>query len=267
MDEPKPHRTNYEAIADLYDHVAEYAARQDVQFFVEMARETGGPVLEVGCGTGRVLIPTAREGFEIVGLDVSPAMLGQCRHNLANEPAPVRERVELVEADMRDFDLGRQFALITTPFRGFQHLFTVEDQLACLASLRRHLADDGRLVLDIFNPSLPFLTRDNVGVEEMDGTPFTMPDGRQVVSGQRILARNYHTQIQDAELICDVTHPDGRQERQILSIRVRHLYRFEAEHLLARAGFAVEALYADYDRKPYGSIYPGELIFVARKAN
>lgn len=267
MSNPTLHRTNYESIAELYDHVAEYAGRQDVQFFVDMARETGGPVLEVGCGTGRVLIPTARAGFEIMGLDVSPAMLAQCRRKVANEPVAVRQRVELVEADMRQFDLGRRFALITTPFRGFQHALTVEDQFTCLASLRRHLADDGRLVLDIFNPSMTFLTRDNVGVEEMDGTPFTMPDGCQVVSGQRILVRDYCTQTQDGELIYDLTHLDGRCERRILSFRLRYTFRFEAEHLLARAGFAIEALYADYDKKPYGSIYPGELIFVARKAD
>jgi len=107
MDDRAGGYTEYGFTAEFYDHVVPYRERQDVAFFVELAREAGGPVLEVGCGTGRVLIPTARAGFEIVGLDLSPSMLAVCRESLAQEPAEVQARVELVEGDMRDFDLGR----------------------------------------------------------------------------------------------------------------------------------------------------------------
>src|SRR5947209_15436608 len=118
----------YAFIADLYDHVVPYRDRPDVGFFVEAARTAGGPVLEIGCGTGRVLIPTARAGLDIVGLDLSPHMLAVCRQRLRGESEGVRERVELVQADMRSFELGRRFTLATIPFRPFQHLLTVEDQ-------------------------------------------------------------------------------------------------------------------------------------------
>ena len=84
-------------------------------------------------------------------------------------------------------------------------------------------------------------------------------------AGARITARDYFSQVQDTELIYYVTHPDGRQERLVHAFPMRYLFRFEAEHLLARCGFEVEALYADYDKSPYGSKYPGELIFVARR--
>ena len=97
----------YAFIADLYDHVGLYRDRPDVAFFVEAATAAGSPVLEVGCGTGRVLIPTARAGIDIVGLDLSPHMLAVCRQRLQTESEAVRARVRLVEADMRDFDLGR----------------------------------------------------------------------------------------------------------------------------------------------------------------
>jgi ubiquinone/menaquinone biosynthesis C-methylase UbiE len=120
----------YAPIADLYDYVAPYRARPGIDFYVEAAKSAGGPVLEVGCGTGRVLLPTARAGVEIVGLDLSPDMLGMCRQRLENEPEAVQSRVQLVQADMREFNLFRTFRLATIPFRPFQHLITVDDQLA-----------------------------------------------------------------------------------------------------------------------------------------
>lgn len=252
-------------LAEFYDHVVPYRDRQDVDFFVDMARESGGPVLEVGCGTGRVLIPTARAGFTITGLDLSRPMLDVCRSRLAAEAADVQARVTLVESDMRNYDLGQQFALVTTPFRSFQHMITVDDQLASLACMHRHLKVGGRLVLDLFNPSLPYLVDESRLGEFGEEPEFTMPDGRRVIRRARILARDLLHQVQDVELIHYVTHPDGWQEQQSQRFPMRFLFRYEAEHLLARAGFEVEALYADYDRSPYGSTYPGELIFVARK--
>ena len=135
----EPGQAGYEFIADLYDHVVPYRERPDVPFFIDEAKDSGGPVLELGCGTGRILIPTARAGIEIVGLDLSQPMIEVCRARLREEAADVQSRVQLVEGDMRRFDLSRTFKLITTPFRSFQHLITVEDQRACLASVHRHL--------------------------------------------------------------------------------------------------------------------------------
>ena len=257
--------SEYGFTAEFYDHVAPYRERGDVAFFVEMAQAAGGPVLEIGCGTGRVLIPTARAGSEIVGLDLSPSMLAVCRSNLAQESVQTQARVRLVEGDMRNFELDQKFALATLPFRPFQHLTSVEDQIACLTTIHRHLAPGGRLVLDLFNPSIPFLA-DPARLDEFGDEPeINMPDGRRALRRARITGRDYFEQVQDAELIYYVTHPDGSQERLVHSFPMRYLFRFEAEHLLARCGFEVDALYADYDRSPYGSQYPGELIFVAHK--
>jgi SAM-dependent methyltransferase len=254
----------YAAIADLYDHVGFYRALRDVDFYVEAARESGGPVLELGCGSGRVLIPTARAGIEITGLDLSPRMLDVCRKRLAAESGDVQSRVQLIEGTMTAFDLGRTFRLITIPFRPFQHLLTVEDQLACLACIRRHLTSDGRLVFDLFNPSLDALVNRPIGVEADSEPEFTTPDGRRVVRCHKIVAQDRFRQIGSFELIYDVTHPDGRTERLIHAFEMRYLFRFEAEHLLARAGFTVEQLYAGADKSEYGSRYPGELFFIAR---
>ena len=250
-------------INQLYDYVVPYRERGDVDFFVEAAKESGGPVLEVGCGTGRVLIPTARAGIEMTGLDLSAHMLAVCRERLNDEPQKVQSRVRLVEGDMRQFELGRTFQLVTLPFRPFQHLTTVEEQLACLGCLRRHLAEGGKLILDIFNPMLEALVNKDFGKEVAEEPEFSLPDGRRVIRRHCVVSRDAANQINFTELVHYVTYPDGRQERLVQAFPMRYLFRFEAEHLLARAGFTVEQLYADYDKSPYGSKYPGELIFVA----
>ncbi len=251
-------------VAQLYDQVIPYRDRPDVKLFVEAAVESGGPVLEVGCGTGRVLLPTARAGVSITGLDLSEYMLDVCRSALQNEPRAVQERVELIQGDMRSFDLGKKFNLITTPFRPFQHLITTKDQIRCLENIHRHLKPGGTFILDIFNPSLKGITADNLGKEVGAEPEFTTPEGIKVRRYNKTIHRDHFKQILDVELIYYLTHPDGREERIVHTFQMRYLFRYEAEHLLARCGFEVLNLYADYEKNPYGSSYPGELIFFAR---
>jgi len=251
-------------VARLYDQVIPYRDRPDLDFFVDAASQSGGSVLEVGCGTGRVLIPTAREGIPITGLDLSDHMLEACRHKLKEEPREVQDRAVLIQGDMRDFSLGKTFSLVTTPFRSFQHLMTVEDQISCLTNIRQHLEPGGVLILDIFNPSLKGLSADNLG-EEVGAEPeFTTPEGINVLRFNKTNQRDHFNQVIDVELIYYLTHPDGREERLVHAFPFRYLFRFEAEHLLSRCGFEVEKVYADYQKNPLGSADPGELIFLAR---
>jgi SAM-dependent methyltransferase len=257
---------DYILSAAYYDFVERYRTRGDVDFFVQAARQSGGPVLELGAGTGRVLIPTARAGIDITGLDSSSAMLDRCRENLRTETAAVRSRITLAEGDLRTFGLKKQFSLITTPFRPFQHLLTVADQLSCLERVRQHLAPDGRFILDIFNPSLPNLTADNMGQELGEEAVAVLPDGRRAVRRIKIVDRDLINQIIRSEIVYYVTHPDGRKERLVQPLAMRYLFHWEVEHLLARAGLAVEHIYGDYDRSPFGEKHPGELIFVTRPA-
>ncbi|HEY2250133.1 MAG TPA: hypothetical protein VGH74_03690, partial [Planctomycetaceae bacterium] len=139
-------------------------------------------------------------------------------------------------------------------------------QLACLRCIHRHLADDGRLLIDVFNPSLPFLTDDDVGQEYEGGPDFTTPDGRKVTHRDKIIARDYFNQVLSIEMIYYITHADGSHERQVHAFSMRYYFRYEMEHLLVRAGFNVDQVYGDYEKNPYGTKYPGELIFVARKS-
>jgi 2-polyprenyl-3-methyl-5-hydroxy-6-metoxy-1,4-benzoquinol methylase len=251
-------------VARLYDQVVPYRDRPDLEFFVDFAQNSGGAVLEVGCGTGRVLIPTARTGIPITGFDLSEHMLGVCRQKLKDEPREVQDQVTLIQGDMRDFSLGKTYSLVTTPFRPFQHLLTVEDQVSCLTSIHRHLEPGGVLILDIFNPSLEALTSDNIGEEIGRESEFTTPEGTRVLRFDKTVSRDLVSQIIRVELVYYLTHPDGQKERLVHAFPLRYLFRFEAEHLLSRCGFEVEDIYADYQKNPLGYTYPGELIFVAR---
>jgi len=251
--------------AEFYDHLDVYVNRSDVDFFVSEALAARGPVLELGCGTGRVLLPCARAGAPIWGLDSSEAMLARCRQKLAAEPEEVRKHVVLRQGDMRDFRFDTEFRLVTIPFRPFQHLAAVEEQLACLASIHRALGDGGRLILDVFNPSLEILVDKSRFDEHPSGEPFTLPDGRIVERTERVTGRDYLGQVIGVDLIFAVAHPDGHRERLIQSIEMRYLFRFEVEHLLARSGFEIVAAYCDYKRTPLEAGAAQEFLYVARK--
>jgi SAM-dependent methyltransferase len=260
-----PSYQDYGFVADFYDRVVPYRDRKDIEFYRHEAERSGGPVLELGCGTGRVLIPIARSGIQITGVDLSTHMLDVCRRRLDQEPEEVQGRVKVIRADMREIELGTQFKLVTSPFRAFQHLLTVAAQVRTLQNAIRHLAPGGKLIMDVFNPSLYALSAENLGEEFGEEPEFSLPDGRRIVRTHRIIERDHINQISSIELIYYVTHPDGRSERLVHAFKMRHIFRFELEHLLARCGFDLEIVFSDFDRRPYGAIYPGELIVVARK--
>src|ERR1051325_2503402 len=129
----------------------------DVQFYVEEAQKAGSPVLELGCGTGRILLPIAEAGVSVVGLDLSPSMLEILRRKLARCSAETQARVQLVEGDMRTFSLEQRFNLAMIPYRAFLHLLTSKDQRQALTCIRDHLVENGRLVLNIFDPDLELI--------------------------------------------------------------------------------------------------------------
>ena len=171
---------SYRIAAKYYDGA--YAAmldQVDAAFYVELAKEMGGPVLEIGCGTGRVLLPTARAGLEIDGLDNSAPMLAVLEDHLSHEAAQVRDRVRLHAGDMREFRLNRKFRLVTIPFRPMQHMFTVADQVRALSSAAAHVDEHGVLAFDVFYPKFDRLMV-GIGQEtlEAEWTPAATPDVR-----------------------------------------------------------------------------------------
>ncbi len=216
----------------------------DAGWYLGLARAANGPVLELGCGTGRVLLPVAREGIDCVGLDASPAMLDTLRRK--HPP----DNLRLVEGTLQEFDLGAaRFALIFSAFRVFQHLYTVEDQLACLDRVRRHLAPGGALAFDAFVPTLARMAV----VEEPEALDARFEqDGDEIVRYASV-RRNLLEQLTDVRMRYERRRGGEVVGNETVEFQMRHFYRFELEHLLARAGFDAVELYGDFDGTPFGA--------------
>ena len=248
----------------VYDAKAE-GVPGDVEFFLGLAKEAhaaGHPVLELACGTGRVAIPIAREGVAVVGLDQSPAMLAR-----AHEKSVGLEQVRWEEGDMRAFELPERFGLVFIAYRSFQHLLTVDDQLLCLRCVARHLAPGGRLSLDIFNPDIVIMGQ-WLGAKR-GGLQRRRDDYRHPRTGRATKVwetRDYRPAKQEAEstLLDEELDDDGVVTSRVYrGLKLRYTFRFEMEHLLARTGFEVEALYGDCFGGAFEDSSP-EMVWVAR---
>ncbi len=251
-------------VAEYYDLVPAYAGRADTDFYVAAAEREQGPVLELGCGTGRLLIPIARTGIPITGIDVSSGMLARCREKLQREEPAVRHRATTLQFDMTDFSLAQPFALVLAPFRCFQHALDVQRQISCLRNVHRNLAPGGMLILDVFQVHAARTHDPKYLQEEAEFSGLRLPDGRTLGRSSRIAAFHRAEQINDVELIYHVRHADGHEERLVHAFPMRYYFRYELEHLLARCGFAISALYGDYDGSALRDDSP-EMIFVAKK--
>jgi len=251
-------------VVQAYDWVVPNSTRQDIPFFLEAARESEGQILELGCGTGRVLIPIAREGFNITGVDVSRRMLSVCRRKLVFECADTRSKVRgLINQDMSRFSLGLKFDLVIVPFFTFNYLLSRTDQFACLFSIKKHLTPDGKLILDLPVPQLRYLYEDKYLKEFGDEPIFEMPDGRKGWRKYRIKSRNLGKQIVRVQTIYYFVQPDGRQQRLVNEFLVRYLFASDVEDLLARCGFAIRAMYGGHAKESY-SPSSEEMVIIAQ---
>jgi SAM-dependent methyltransferase len=241
--------------AERYD--ALHADRTaDVAFYAREAAAAGGPVLEVGCGTGRVSLAVAAAGVEVTGLDRDPALLSRAAVKRAALPpvgrtGAARAWPALVCADMRAYAFRQPFAAVIMPFRVFQAMLTVPDQLAALAAARAALAPNGRLVLDLFDPRLDVLAEAAEGPAPLADTGRSFPDARGRWH-ERVAARyDLESQIVDLTYVYErPAESGGVAARSFERLRVRYFTRWEFEHLLARAGYEVEALYGGWEGGP-----------------
>lgn len=237
----------YDPFARYYDaDFADYL--DDIPFYREMARRTGGPILELMCGTGRVLVPLAEEGHSISGVDISPAMLALAQAKL--DDAGLAQQAILLQGDIRVIELPPQhFALAFVAINSFMHLERVKDQLAALTNVRRALTRRGLLVLDLFNPDpMQILREDNrLTLErfyELDGC-----DVHKFVAIESDVA----TQTSYVTYFYDEADRAGNLTRRVMRFTMRWFYRYELEHLLARAGFTIRAVYGSYELDDYNS--------------
>ena len=260
----RPDMNRYEDAwtAEVYDYeIAGDWGIRDVGFYLSLANELPGPVLELACGTGRVALPLARGGARVIGLDISPHMLAVAQRKLDAEEPAVRERVRLVQADMSSFALRERFALILIPFRAFQALLTRDEQRGCLRCCREHLLADGRLAINVFNPRLSRLAQ---GEREEGPEEFTGPDDTTVIWSA---TTTFDLARQLLRSACRYEHTSAAGERTVRKhlLEIRYLFRFEMEWMLESCGFEVDALYGDFERSPFTAESP-EIIVVARNA-
>jgi SAM-dependent methyltransferase len=222
-DSPSP----YDAIARLYDPWSA-SVTEDVEFYVEEALASGGRVVELACGTGRIAVPIAQAGVPVIGVDASPAMLAVARERA--RAAGVEALVDLREGDMREPPVGERVALVLVPFRSLLHMTDDENRHRALAAAHRLLEPGGRLVFDVFAPSAGDIEATN---------------GRWLEREQGIFER---ADWDEAERTLTLS---VRRRDEASTMVLAWLSPAEWQQLLERAGFVVDAVYGWFDRRPY----------------
>ncbi len=245
---------------ETYDTGSELP-QADVDFFCDMARQSGGPVLDLGCGTGRVAWPLGDAGVEVVGLDRSEPMLRRAEAKRPEHPAAAPVRFAL--ANMEKFQIPETCGLALSAFRAFQALLTPEAQRSCLECVRCALRPGGRLVLTLFDPLLDRCTPD-AGPGSLSRGDRRTPAGNRVEV--RVQSRTNDPVRQLLEEIWCFVERDGdgrvlREEQE--RIEMRWTYRYEMRHLLDLCGFEVEGEYSDFKRSP--PAYGREQVWVASR--
>jgi ubiquinone/menaquinone biosynthesis C-methylase UbiE len=223
----------------------------EIEFYQEMsarAKYAGGTVLEIACGTGRVAIRLARDGANVVGLDLSFKMI-----DVARQKSSKLENVHWLVGDMRSFQLEETFGLVIIPGHAFQNLNTPQDQVACLECIRRHLNPGGTLILHLDHMNienvrwLGELCGEKPGVFKA-AEQFKHPDTGHQTCASRAWIYEPSTQTAIVQTVWEEMNASGqvfnRIERE--PIRLHCVFRFEMEHLLARVGFKIEAVYGDF---------------------
>jgi SAM-dependent methyltransferase len=212
----------------------------DGPFILSLAKELGGAVLELGCGTGRMTIPLAENGVDIVGLDVVPGMVDLARQKSDGVP------IEWVVADVRNYQLRRKFRLIFESGSVFHHMLTRQDQEAYLARVREHLEDGGWLVLSLFYPKSHNLISTS---EEEEWFTAEHPDGYMItVSG--IDKYDAFRQVKTETAYRRWTDASGKEMLQVAPLSLRYVFPQEMEALLHYNGFEIVERYGDFDRSP-----------------
>lgn len=261
-----------DVVQRMYQDAAEYDLEhanltEDIPFWIEVARRYEARlVLELAVGTGRIAIPLARagvvragspqvqQGFSVAGLDLVPEMLARCREKLAQEEPAVQTNLTLYEKDMCRFELEQQFDLIFVGFNSVLHLLTMKDRLATFSCAQRQLAPGGRLIVDVFSPSLFLL------LQAQEQVPRLEPDldAEDPSVGQRLLrsvSRRYDetTQTVHARWFVEKYRKGVQREKRVQDVSFHIYFPEELRLLFGMNGFAVEDVYGDYDWRPFAA--------------
>ncbi|QRG68536.1 class I SAM-dependent methyltransferase [Brevibacillus choshinensis] len=243
--------------ADYYD-LTQRGVAGDVAFYLEQAKQAGGAVLDLACGTGRISIPMAQAGIDVTGLDLSADMLGKAKQKASEEG--VADSLRLLQGDMRNFDLGQTFSLIMIPFRSFLHLLQIHEQMKALTSIRKHLAPGGKLVMNVFVPKISHFHEENEKMS-LRGT-YRLENSDEVAMWD-------YTRYDHFQQLCEVTRTYERtdatglvKERVTGRFTLRYIFPAELHHLLRLNGFKVTQRYGNFAKGAFDAS-SNELIVVA----
>jgi SAM-dependent methyltransferase len=249
----------YGQISRYYD-VENEAFTADLPLYVELAEEVGDPILEIGCGSGRVLLHLAQAGYNVTGLDPSEEMLNLARRKLKSLPH-IEDRVQLLSKKVEEFD-GGKFPLILLTYNMLMHFTRQEAQIEVLQNLREHLTDDGLIVIHMPNAGerYTFEDEENLVLERM----FVMPDTNNLVMQQSIRSIDRVAQKLTVSWIYDEVTQDNILRRTVASQELRYIFPAEMKLLLQVCGLKAEKWYGDFEGSEFADGCE-EMIVLARK--
>jgi SAM-dependent methyltransferase len=249
-------RNPFDRFARLYDWEHDrYLA--DVDVHIGFARRFGGPLLELACGSGRLLAPLAQAGFAITGVDSSGPMLERARERLAR----LQLDVTLVQQRIEQLQLENRFRTIILGLDSFGLLLTRDAQLATLRAARAHATHDGRLVLDLANGNLR--GANEPGEELLHDLTLPDPDTGRPITKFILRRPRPSEQLDELMFFYDEQDERGYLRRSMVELKLRWFTRFELELLLQTAGWQMDEVYGDYDLTPFGGA-SDRLIVLAR---
>ena len=232
------------AMLSLYDMPEVYDAivpRGPCEGFYRHEAKRGGPVLELACGTGRLTLPIARDGHEVIGLDASPAMLAAASRRAAQRGTAAR----FVLGDMRDFDLGRHFRLVIVSCNSLAHLTRTEDLRRCFAAVRQHLAPGGVFAFDVVQPNLRLLTRPEQKSRRLD----IGPNPSSAIEAEEVTRYDPIAQVRFSQWRIRLQHGGGQT---MVPLALRQFFPQELPLLLEAGGLKLVARYGDFARNRLG---------------
>ncbi|MCY4064283.1 MAG: class I SAM-dependent methyltransferase [Chloroflexi bacterium] len=239
----------YTTVARFYD--AENRDKtDDLKMYFRLAAENTGDILDVGCGTGRVLIHLAQQGHRVCGIDNNPAMLKQLERKLERLP-PLRDRIIAVEADVSRHNFERRFGLILLTYNALMHFIEQERQIALLGRLRSWLAADGKLVIDLPNAGPVFASEDtdSLVLERI----FLDDESGHMIMLQSVSALDRAAQLLHVDWIYDEIDGEGAVQRHLAPHTLRYFFLPELQLLLERCGFALEQVFGDTEEGDYSA--------------
>ncbi|MCL2424953.1 MAG: class I SAM-dependent methyltransferase [Oscillospiraceae bacterium] len=262
----------YREAAKIYDIIYEKnQPMPDIPFYRDYAKlqcgENGekGEILELGCGTGRVTLALAKEGFHIAGLDLSQQMLNVFSEKLDVEVAKeqgLAERVEIIHGNMANFSIGRKFALIIAPFRAFQSVTAREDIENVFFCVREHLTDDGIFIVNVFNPYANPLDSSWCRAEEFIGETVDEQTDIRIARYECREKIDTVNQIIYPYLAYNMTYPDGHVERLVEPLQMKYYYSPQLRAEVKKSGLVVIEEFSWYDKSPPGG---NEIILLCKR--